>query len=476
VLRLRFFGLMLLPILAHGALAAPRQDRPNIVFVLMDDMGYGDIAPFNPSTPNRTPHLDRMAREGMKLTSFYAAPVCTPSRAQILTGCYAKRVSLPAVLFPAAPVGLSTEEHSVAALLKRQGYATMAIGKWHVGDQPEFLPTRHGFDHYFGLPYSNDMGGEWEGAEDAPPAKRRPPLPLVRDEKVIETVPPPEQDRLTERYTDEALRFIREHRDGPFFLYLPHTAVHVPIHPGERFRGKSANGSYGDWVEEADASTGRILDELRAQKLDARTLVIFSSDNGPWLTQGKNGGTAGPLRGGKAGTYEGGVREPTIAWWPGRIAPGSVCDAVTGNIDLLPTFVTLAGGSLPSDRKIDGADLTPLLFGQQKESPRPAHFYFNGNRLEAVRSGPWKLAIAPQSEGTGKKAPVDAKQPFTPRLYNLDSDIGETSDVAAQHPEIIHRLQEFVAQMDSDLGISKPGPGVRPPGKVAAPKPMLLGK
>jgi arylsulfatase A-like enzyme len=472
--RLRVLGFLLLPALAPLAWAAPRRETPNLVLILMDDMGYGDIAAFNPKTPNRTPHLDRMAREGMRLTSFYAAPVCTPSRAQILTGCYAKRVSLPAVIFPACPIGLSAEEHSLAQLLKQQGYATLAIGKWHVGDQPEFLPTRRGFDHYFGLPYSNDMGGEWDGAEDVPPAKHRPPLPLVRDEKVIETVPPPAQDRLTERYTEEALGFIREHKDGPFFLYLPHTAVHVPIHPGERFRGKSSNGLYGDWVEEADASTGRILDELRALKLDGRTLVIFTSDNGPWLTQGKNGGVAGPLRGGKGGTYEGGVREPTIAWWPGRIAAGSVSDAVAGNIDLLPTFVKLAGGSLPSDRKIDGADLGPLLLGREKESPREAHYYFSGNRLEAVRSGPWKLAIAPQAEGTGKKPNVDPKQPFTPKLYNLDEDIGETTDVAAGHPDVVRRLEDFAARMDADLGITKQGPGVRPPGKVAAPKPLLL--
>ena len=273
----------------------------------------------------------------------------------MLTGCYAKRVSLPAVIFPAAKIGLSADEHTIAGLLKKQGYATMAIGKWHVGDQPEFLPTKRGFDHYLGLPYSNDMGGEWDGADDAPQPKRKPPLPLVRDEKVIETLKPVDQDRLTERYTDEAVKFIREHKNDPFFLYLPHTAVHVPLHPGGKFRGKSANGTYGDWVEEADASAGRILDTLRELKLEENTLVVFTSDNGPWLTQGKNGGEAGPLRGGKGGTFEGGMREPTIAWWPGHIAPGSTSDAVAGNIDLLPTFVKFAGGAVPADRKIDGA-------------------------------------------------------------------------------------------------------------------------
>ncbi len=463
--------------LALPAHAGPRRDKPNLVLILMDDMGYGDIAPFNGQTPNRTPHLDRMAREGMKLTSFYAAPVCTPSRAQILTGCYAKRVSLPAVIFPASPVGLSSGEQTIAALLKRQGYATQAVGKWHVGDQPEFLPTRRGFDHYLGLPYSNDMGGEWDGAEDAPAGKRKPPLPLVRDEKVIETVPPAAQDRLTERYTDEAVKFIREQKDGPFFLYLAHTAVHVPLHPGASFRGKSANGTYGDWVEEADACAGRVLDTLRELKLAENTLVLFTSDNGPWLTQGKNGGVAGPLRGGKGGTFEGGVREPTIAWWPGHVAPASTCDAPLGNIDLLPTFVMLAGGSVPSDRKIDGADFAPLLLGRSKDSPREAHFYFAGNRLEAVRSGPWKLAVAPQSEGTGKpKVPEEGKRPGEPRLYNLDLDIGERTDVSAQNPEVVKHLQELVAKMDADLGSVKSGPGVRPPGRVEHPKPLLLEK
>ena len=461
-----------------GAHAADAQ--PNFVIILMDDMGYGDITPFNPQTKNRTPNLERMAREGMKLTSFYACSVCTPSRAQFLTGCYAKRVSLPNVLGPAAAIGLSDQEHSIAGLLKQRGYATLCVGKWHVGDQPDFLPTRRGFDHYFGLPYSNDMGGEWDGAADVPAPKRRPPLPLVRDDRVIETLKPADQDRLTQRYTDEAVNFIRAHKDKPFFLYLAHTAVHVPIHPGERFRGHSSNGLYGDWVEEADASAGRVLDTLRELQLDKNTLVIFTSDNGPWLTQGKNGGSAGPLRGGKGGTYEGGVREPTIAWWPGHIAPASTCEAATANIDILPTFISLAGGQVPTDRTIDGADIAPLLFGKTSDSPRAAHYYFSGNKLEAVRSGPWKLAIAPQSEGLGKPAASPAagkrEQPFTPKLYHLDRDIGETTDVAADHPDVVERLQALAAQMDRDLGSTKLGPGVRPPGRVTHPLPLLLGK
>ena len=466
--------LSLTPFVVGCAVDAPT--KPNIVFILMDDMGYGDITPFNPRTKNRTPNLDRMAKEGMKLTSFYAAPVCTPSRAQFLTGCYAKRVSLPQVLFPACPIGLSADEHTVAGLLKARGYATMCIGKWHVGDQPEFLPTRRGFDHYLGLPYSNDMGGEWDGADDLPPPQRKPPLPLVRDEKVIETLKPADQDKLTEMYTNEAIQFIREHKDGPFFLYLAHTAVHVPLHPGAKFKGASANGVYGDWVEEADASAGRVLDALREWKLAENTLVVFSSDNGPWLTQGKDGGEAGPLRGGKGGTFEGGVREPTIAYWPGRIAAGSGTDAAVGNIDLLPTFVTLAGGAAPADRKIDGADISPLLFGKSKESPREAHYYFDGNQLQAVRSGTWKLAVARQVEHNGKVKENMSRlaKRFTPTLYNLDDDIGERNDVADQHPEVVKRLQEFAAKMDADLGARGIGPGVRLPGRDPSPKPLLL--
>ena len=386
--------------LGPGLLAAQARQptRPNIILIFADDLGYGDIGPFG-STKNRTPNLDRMAREGMKFTSFYAAPVCTPSRAQVLTGCYAKRVSLPNVIFPAAKVGLNPAEHTVAELLKECGYATMCIGKWHVGDQPEFLPTRHGFDHYFGLPYSNDMGGPAAGAKAAQSGRRRdkrPPLPLLRDDTVIETVSPAQQDALTGRYTAEAVKFMHEHKAGPFFLYFPHTAVHVPLHPGEKFKGKSANDPYGDWIEELDWSVGRVFDTLRELKLAERTLVIFSSDNGPWLTQGTNGGVAGPLRGGKGGTYEGGMREPTIAWWPGRVPTGSVCDAVAGNIDFLPTFVSLAGGRVPTDRKIDGKDISPLLLGQTGESPREAQYYFAGNTLQAVRAGQWKLAITRQ--------------------------------------------------------------------------------
>jgi arylsulfatase A-like enzyme len=465
-------GLLCRPAPARAA----EPPKPNFVVILIDDMGYGDIGPFG-SKLNRTPNLDRMAAEGMKLTSFYAAPVCTPSRAQMMTGCYAKRVSMPQVIFPACPTGLSAREHTVAGLLKKQGYATMAIGKWHLGDQPEFLPTRRGFDHYLGLPYSNDMGSRTNAAakkaakkKNGGEARLAPPLPLLRDQTVIEA--PADQDTLTARYTEEAVKFITANQHHPFFLYLPHTAVHVPLHPGAAFKGKSANGRYGDWVEEVDWSVGRVLDTLRALKLTERTLVLFTSDNGPWLTQGRDGGVAGPLHGGKGTTWEGGMREPTLAWWPGRIPVHSVCDAPLSEMDVLPTLVKLAGGALPADRKIDGKDIWPLLCGQTKTSPHDALFYFNGNTLEAVRSGPWKLAIAPQGTGLPKGAAEPVKH-TGPRLYNLDTDIGELTDVAAQQPEVVARLQKLVQQMDADLGVRGVGPGVRPPDRVANPQPLL---
>ena len=455
-----------------GAHAGQPPEKPNFIIILIDDMGYGDIGPFG-SKLNRTPNLDRMAREGMKFTSFYCASVCTPSRAQMMTGCYAKRVSLPDCLWPVDRNGISTQERTIADLLKARGYATMAIGKWHLGDQPEFLPTRHGFDHYLGLPYSNDMHGAKGFKFDPQHPKRTPPIPLVRDTAVIEA--PADQDKLTERYTEEALTFITANKDRPFFLYLPHTAVHVPIHPGKAFQHKSANGRYGDWVEEVDWSTGRILDTLKQLDIDARTLVLFTSDNGPWLCKGKDAGVAGPLRGGKETCWEGGVREPTLVRWPGKIPPGTVCDAIASEIDVLPTFVKLAGGEAPTDRKIDGLDLWPLLSGQGKQSPHEALFYFGyGGRMEAVRSGPWKLTVV---RLPGDKEGLDGgKKPFVPKLYNLDLDIGERKDVAAQHSDVVARLQGLIQQMTGDLGAARgvPGPGVRPGGHVENPRPLLM--
>ncbi len=447
--------LLLCPITSSMAAPAP----PNIVIIFIDDLGYADIGPFG-ATQQKTPNLDRMASEGMKLTSFYAAPVCSVSRAQLLTGCYGPRIDVPGVYMPGESKGLNPKEVTLAERLKERGYATMCIGKWHLGDQPEFLPTHQGFDHYFGIPYSNDM--QMKSTESGESV-----VPLMRNDKVAELLTDDQQSLLTGRYTDEAVRFITENKDRPFLLYFPHTAIHTPIVPGEAFRGKSSNGRVGDWIEEVDWSTGKVLDTLRELKLAQNTLVIFTSDNGPWLIKQADSGSAGPLRGGKGSTWEGGVRVPTIAWWPGKIAPNGASDAVAATIDLLPTAVALAGGKVPDEPVIDGRDISPILFGQSK-SPREAHYYFLGFQLQAVRQGPWKLAIAPQIETSGRKAAPDADTQ-APRLYNLDAEIGEKTDVAASHPEIVAKLTALAEQMNAGIGGSKPSTR-RPAGVVIDPK------
>jgi len=436
---------------------------PNVVVIFIDDLGYGDIGPFG-ATGQQTPNLDRMAAEGMKLTSFYAAPACSVSRAQLLTGCYGLRVGVPGVYIPGDPNGLHPAEVTIAERLAPLGYATACIGKWHLGDQPEFLPTRQGFDRYYGIPYSNDM--QRVSAETGARV-----VPLLRDERVEALLTDEMQTAIVEKCTAEAVRFIEESKDRPFFLYLPHTAVHAPVMPGEGFRGRSRNGKFGDWVEEVDWSVGEILDTLGRLGLERNTLVFFTSDNGPWVGVVGPATTAGPLRGSKGSTWEGGVRVPTIAWWPGRIAPGTTCDTVAGTIDLLPTLVTLAGGTVPAEPVIDGRDMSGLLFGTSTASPREAHYYFRRNSLEAVRRGPWKLAVAPQESGS-RMPPDQPPEPASlerPRLYDLAADIGETTDVAAAHPEIVADLSARAVAMRREL--CDPGsPARRPAGSVAAPQ------
>lgn len=438
---------------ARGAAVAP-----NFILINIDDLGYADIEPFG-STLNRTPHLTRLAAEGRKLTSFYAAPVCSPSRAALMTGCYPKRaLSIPHVLFPGNAVGLAPGEITVAELLKAQGYATAIIGKWHLGDQPEFLPTRQGFDYFFGLPYSNDMGPAADGVKSnlgapipVPKGQGQPPLPWMRNETVLQRVLAEDQTTLVARYTEEAVQFVKQNRSKRFFLYLPHSAVHFPLYPGKAFQGKSNNHLYGDWVEEVDWSVGQVMDTVRELKLGSRTLVIFTSDNG-----GTQRGVNKPLRGYKGSTWEGGMRVPTIAWWPGKIPAGTETDAITGMIDILPTFVKLAGGKLPDDRKLDGGDIWPLLAGEpEAKSPRDVFYFFRGLKLEAVRSGPWKLRLA------------------NGELYNLNTDIGESASVSADHPDVMQRLQSLADQQKGDLGLDEAGPGCRPLGKVADAKPLI---
>ncbi|MFM7180584.1 MAG: sulfatase [Verrucomicrobiales bacterium] len=442
--------------------SATAASKPNFVVIFMDDMGYGDIGAYG-ATIQKTPALDKMAAEGTKLTSFYAAPVCSVSRAQLLTGCYGARVSVPEVYGPGNAEGLNPAEFTIADHLKTLGYSTMCIGKWHVGDQAEFLPTKQGFDGYLGIPYSNDM---WRKSTETGEKCH----PLVRDDKVAELLTDERQSLLVEQYTDEAVRFITTNKDKPFFLYLPHTAIHTPIHPGEKFRGKSSNGNVGDWIEEVDWSTGKILETLKTLGIAENTLVVFTSDNGPWLIKEKDSGSSGPLRGGKGSTWEGGVRVPTIAWWPGKVPAAKAVDAVAGTIDLLPTIVTLAGGTVPATPVIDGRDLSPLLFGKTTESPRGVHYYFSRYDVQAVREGPWKLALTPQNFSMGMPIPDDAKT-NEPRLYNLNDDIGETKNVAAAHPEIVAKLTALAAKMTQEIGGDQPT-ARRPSGRVENPKPL----
>jgi arylsulfatase A-like enzyme/phosphodiesterase/alkaline phosphatase D-like protein len=439
------------------ALAA---DKPNFIVINIDDLGYGDIGPYG-MKKRRTPHLDRMAKEGRKLTCFYAAPVCSPSRASLMTGCYPKRaLSIPHVLFPGNAEGLDPSEVTVAEILKAQGYATGIIGKWHLGDQPKFLPTRQGFDYYYGLPYSNDMGPAADGVKSnlgmpLPKGRGRgqPPLPLMRNETVLQRVLPDDQQKLVERYTDEAVKFIWDHRDEPFFLYVPHSAVHWPLYPGKKFAGKSKDGLFGDWVEEVDWSVGQVLDTVRQLKLDNKTLVIFTSDNGGQMS---HGAVNAPLRGGKGTTFEGGMREPTIAWWPGHIPADTETDAITSMMDILPTFSKLAGGAPPANRKIDGGDIWPILAGDKDaKSPYDAFYYYRGLKLQAVRSGPWKLHLAGGE------------------LYNLDDDIAESKNVAKENADVVARLRALAEHTKDDLGLDGKGPGCRPLGRVANPQPLI---
>ncbi len=454
-----------LAVLVLAPLVTVSGDKPNFIVINIDDMGYADIGPFG-SKLNRTPNLDRMAKEGRRFTSFYAAPVCSPSRAALMTGCYPKRaLPIPHVLFPGNDVGLSPREITVAEVLKGAGYATGIIGKWHLGDQAEFLPLKQGFDYYFGLPYSNDMGPAKDGIKSdlgkplpIEKGKGQPPLPLIRNNTVLKRVLPDDQQSLVELYTDEALRFIEKHKAEPFFLYLPHNAVHFPIYPGKKWAGKSPNGIYSDWVEEVDWSVGRVLDALREQGLAENTLVIFTSDNG-----GTQRAVNAPLRGFKSSTLEGGMRVPTIAWWPKKIPADTVCDAITGMFDILPTFAALGGGQVPTDRKIDGVNIWPQLSGDSQA--KPAHetfYYYRGLWLEAVRHGEWKLQL-----------PSEKNPSASPVLYNLNSDIGEATDVATENPKVVAQLQALVIAMKDDLGINGSAPGSRALGKVEKALPIM---
>ena len=414
---------------------ASQKNPPNIVILYADDIGYGDLSCYGHPTIH-TPELDRMATEGMRFTQFYSAsPVCSPSRAALLTGRLPLRTGINRVLNPKSRGGIQANEITIAEALRKRGYATICIGKWHLGHLEPYRPLRHGFDHYFGLLYSNDMR----------------PLGLYRDDSEIEN--PVHQETLTERYTEEALRFIKEHEDGerPFFLYVPYTMPHVPLSASQKFTGRSKRGLYGDVLETIDWSAGRILKALRQSKPAGNTFVFFSSDNGPWLSRGLDGGSAGLLRQGKGSTWEGGVREPGIAWWPGKIKPGIVTAELAATMDLFTTCLKMAGAEVPSDRPIDGKSLLPVLFGNGK-GEREFIYYYVDRQLTAVRKGAWKAHFVTQVEFGGQIREIHDP----PLLFNLEHDPSEKYDVARDHPDVVADLVNEAERHKRDVRPGKP--------------------
>lgn len=464
-----------------AALASAEDDRPpNFVVVFCDNLGYGDIEPFG-STLHSTPNLNRMAQQGRRFTHFcVTSGVCTPSRASLLTGCYAQRVGMHTnprdglVLRPLSPYGLAPDEVTLAEVLKGQGYATAVVGKWHLGDQSQFMPTRQGFDAFFGIPYSDDMTERlWSDGS------RWPPLPLMENETVIEA--PCDRNELTQRYTRWALEWIRQHREEPFFLYWPQAMPGSTKAPfaSDEFRGRSRNGSWGDAVEELDWSLGELLRELHELNLDQQTLVVWTSDNGAPMQDDASDlsrGSNRPLFGRGYTTSEGGFRVPTIMWQPGKIPAATVCEELATTMDLLPTFAKLAGAELSPERRIDGHDIAPLLFDQPgAQSPYDAFYYYAEDQLQAVRSGEWKLFLPVEAE---RHPHFSAGQSPQLLLFNVVSDVGCRHDLAAQQPDVVARLLRLAQQAREELGDrDQAGTGQRPRGRIAetqSPRAWLL--
>ena len=462
--------LLVLPALFAGPYPAWGADGPNVVLIYCDDLGYGDLGCFG-STICRTPNLDKMAAEGVRFADFYvSSPVCSASRAALLTGAYHERVGIRGALGPKDRQGLNHSESTLAELLRAKGYATGIAGKWHLGHHPSQLPTRHGFDEYLGLPYSNDMG---PNHPESPRAY--PPLTLIEgDRPVIANVTPLDQRELTRKYADRAVDFIRRNKDRPFFFYLAPSMPHVPLSVSKEFEGKTGRGLYADVVAEVDDSVGRVLATLKELGLDDKTLVIFASDNGPWLSYGDHAGSAGPLREGKGTTYEGGIRVPMIARWPGRFPAGSTCREPVATIDILPTVAALTHAPLPP-RPIDGKDITPLLRGTPgARSPHDAlFFYYDDGQLQAMRAGRWKLlfphtsrTMIGQGPGLGGHPGKYVAQKVGLELYDLETDLGETRNLATDHPEVVEKLQSRADAIRDEIGDSlrgKVGKSVRPP-------------
>lgn len=446
-----------------------KSQMPNVVLFFIDDMGYADIGSFNQDKTTMgysTPNLDRMAAEGIRLTSFYVPQaVCSASRAALLTGCYSNRVGISGALDHRANYGINPDETTLGEVFKSRGYATAIYGKWHLGHLPQFLPTRHGFDEYFGLPYSNDM---WPNH----PTGTYPELPLIENDKVIQLMP--DQSQLTTQYTEHAVSFIERNKDKPFFLYVPHSMPHVPLFVSDKFKGKTKRGLFGDVIEEIDWSVGQVLETLKRLKLDNNTLVIFTSDNGPWLSYGNHAGSAKPLREGKGTEFDGGVREPFIARWPGKIPAGAVSREPLMTIDLLPTLAKLIGAQTPKDRIIDGLNIWPILSGKKVKSPHDALYFYWGKELQAVRAGKWKLHLPHtyrfiETPGANGKPGKDTYPKLELALYDLEADIGETTNLADKHPEVVKQLMVFVERARADLGDSltqREGKNVRLAGRL----------
>lgn len=464
--------------LAAGSDAETGQRPPNVIVIYIDDMGYADIGPFGAKDIS-TPHLDRMAQEGRVFTDFYVTQaVCSASRAGLMTGCYNVRVGIQGALGPSSPIGIHQDEVTLGELCQQKDYATACFGKWHLGHHRQFLPLQNGFDEYFGLPYSNDMWPYHPEVLHLPMEqrlKRWPNLPLIDGNDVINpAVTEKDQEQLTTQYTERAVRFIEKNVDKPFFIYLPHSMVHVPLFVSDRFRGRSGKGLFADVVMEVDWSVGQILDTLRRHQLDQQTLVIFATDNGPWLSYGNHAGSAGPLREGKGTMFDGGCRVPTVMWWPGRIPAGTRCSIPAMTIDLLPTIAHLIGATLP-DHPIDGRNIWPLMAGDENAaSPQEAYYFYWGGQLQAVRSGRWKLhfphayrSLDGQPGGVDGMPAKYVNKSIEQALFDLEADIGETTNVAAEHPQEVARLTALAEQMRAELGDeNRKGRGARPHGKL----------
>lgn len=477
-----FFGFILIAGLVAIQKAPKPTDRPNIIVIFMDDMGYGDLSCYG-ATQYQTPNLDRMAGEGIRFTNFLAAQaVCSASRAALLTGCYPNRIGISGALFPRAGKGINPQEVTIAEMLKARGYATGMFGKWHLGDSREFLPLQHGFDEFVGLPYSNDM---WPVDYDGKPVgnsdwrkKAFPMLPLMNGNDTIRAITTlDEQAELTGVYTEKAVSFIKKHKKEPFFLYIPHSMPHVPIAASPRFKGKSKQGTYGDMVMELDWSVGEILKALKENGLDNNTLVVFTSDNGPWLNYGNHAGSSGGFREGKGVSTEGGQRVPCIIRWKGVTPAGTVCNALSSTIDLLPTFAAISQAQLPG-QKIDGVNILPLLKGDFQSTPRKTFlYYYRRNNLEAVRRDDWKLMLPhegrsyegqlPGNDGYPGKAPEN--HPYPKALYDLRRDPGERYDVQDLYPGIVEELEKLAEEAREDLGddlVKRVGKNIRNTGSV----------